>query len=73
MKENDAACVIPEQELNPEVLAGLICNLLRDESKLSVLAENSSRLGKQDATSRIVALIEKVIKNNNKKGKNFNI
>lgn len=61
LAKNDAAMIIPDDKLKPDVLSHKIIELLQNYDKLKALAENSKKLGKPDASAKIVALLENVI------------
>lgn len=55
LRRKGAATVIPEGELSPERLAGEIKSILKDESKLSQMAQASRSLGNPKAAEMIVS------------------
>ena len=57
LEKHGAAKVIPDREINGEVLADLVIQLLDSPSRLQSMARASKRLGKPDATERLVALV----------------
>jgi UDP-N-acetylglucosamine--N-acetylmuramyl-(pentapeptide) pyrophosphoryl-undecaprenol N-acetylglucosamine transferase len=61
LRKRGAALVIKENDLNGEVLYNKIKNLLNEKSRLKDMSMNSLKLGKVDATEKIVDLI---LKNN---------
>jgi UDP-N-acetylglucosamine--N-acetylmuramyl-(pentapeptide) pyrophosphoryl-undecaprenol N-acetylglucosamine transferase len=68
LKRSGAACVIPEKDLTPDRLSEEIHSLLADQTKLQEMAAKSRKLGKPDATWRLVDEMEKLLK---KKGEVF--
>lgn len=57
LEDNRAGLVIREEELNAERLAGELTKLMLDRERLSVMAENSKKLGKRCAARDIAELI----------------
>lgn len=64
LKNNDAADVILEKDLNGRVLAGRVLSLMQDRMKLLKMGNESKKTGKPDAAKEIVEqcckLVEKV-------------
>jgi UDP-N-acetylglucosamine--N-acetylmuramyl-(pentapeptide) pyrophosphoryl-undecaprenol N-acetylglucosamine transferase len=59
--ERDAAEVIADKDLTPEILAGKISTLLRDEARLRRLARNARAFARVDAASRIARSMEQLV------------
>jgi len=59
--ERDAAEVIADKDLTPEILAGKISALLRDEARLRRLARNARAFARVDAASRIARSMEQLV------------
>jgi UDP-N-acetylglucosamine--N-acetylmuramyl-(pentapeptide) pyrophosphoryl-undecaprenol N-acetylglucosamine transferase len=59
--DRDAALVIPDKELTPEVLAGKIESLLRDEQRLRRLGRNARAFARIDAAQRIARSMEQLV------------
>lgn len=57
LEKNGAGVMVLEKDLNGEMLNDLIMNLLSNKKKLNVMAENSKKLGKVDATEKILSII----------------
>ncbi len=60
LEEVGAAVVIPDQELTGDRLLAVLRPLLHDRSRLAAMAAASRRLGKPDATKRLVAVLDAV-------------
>ena len=56
----EAAVLIPEAKLTPEVLAEQITSILTNPEAAERMAANALRLAKPDATDRLVALVENI-------------
>jgi len=59
--ERDAALVIPDKELTPEVLAQKIESLLRDEPRLRRIGRNARAFARIDAAQRIARSMEHLV------------
>jgi UDP-N-acetylglucosamine--N-acetylmuramyl-(pentapeptide) pyrophosphoryl-undecaprenol N-acetylglucosamine transferase len=59
--ERDAALVIADKDLTPELLAKTIETLLRDEPRLRRLGRNARAFARVDAAQRIARSMEQVI------------
>jgi UDP-N-acetylglucosamine--N-acetylmuramyl-(pentapeptide) pyrophosphoryl-undecaprenol N-acetylglucosamine transferase len=59
--ERDAALVIADKELTPEVLAKTIESLIRDEPRLRRLGRNARAFAKVDAAQRIARSMEQLV------------
>jgi UDP-N-acetylglucosamine--N-acetylmuramyl-(pentapeptide) pyrophosphoryl-undecaprenol N-acetylglucosamine transferase len=59
--ERDAAEVIADKDLTPEILAGKISALLRDEARLRRLARNARAFARVDAATRIARSMEQLV------------
>ena len=59
--DRDAALVIADHELTPEVLAGKIESLVRDEPRLRRLARNARAFARVDAAQRIARSMEQLV------------
>ncbi len=60
MKENGAAEVILDEELNGELLVSLIKKLFADQLKLNSMKRNSRKLGRPEARDKLVKEIRKI-------------
>jgi len=63
LEKCDAATVILESELNENVLLDRVKSLLWNKKKIADMALNSRKLGKPEATSAIVDMIEELLSN----------
>jgi UDP-N-acetylglucosamine--N-acetylmuramyl-(pentapeptide) pyrophosphoryl-undecaprenol N-acetylglucosamine transferase len=59
--DRDAAEVIADKDLNPEILAGKVEALLRDEPRLRRLARNARAFARIDAAQRIARSMEQLV------------
>jgi len=61
LMDRDAAEVIADKDLNPEILAGKVEALLRDEPRLRRLARNARAFARIDAAQRIARSMEQLV------------
>ena len=61
LQERDAAMVIADKDLTPEILADKISELLRDEARLRRLSRNARAFARVDAASRIARSMEQLV------------
>ena len=59
--ERDAALLIPDKDLTPEVLAAKIESLIRDEPRLRRLGRNARAFARVDAAQRIARSMEQLV------------
>ncbi len=62
LENNGAAAMILEKDLTGEKLNNLILDLLNKKNKLEKMAQNSKKLGKLDATEKIISIIRELMK-----------
>jgi len=55
MVKSGAAWILPQRDLNPETLAEILKPLLSKRERISILSEAAHKLGKPDATQKVVA------------------
>jgi UDP-N-acetylglucosamine--N-acetylmuramyl-(pentapeptide) pyrophosphoryl-undecaprenol N-acetylglucosamine transferase len=61
LQERDAAMVIADKDLTPEILADKVSELLRDEARLRRLSRNARAFARVDAASRIARSMEQLV------------
>src|SRR5439155_21625771 len=59
--DRDAAEVIADKDLSPEILAGKVEALLRDEARLRRLSRNARAFARVDAAQRIARSMEQLV------------
>ena len=60
-EKNEASIVLLEKDLNGELLYKTIYDLLNNNEKLKNMSQNSKKLGKIDATRKIIEIIDEII------------
>jgi UDP-N-acetylglucosamine--N-acetylmuramyl-(pentapeptide) pyrophosphoryl-undecaprenol N-acetylglucosamine transferase len=60
LERADAACLMPQSALTPQVLAGRIAKLMGDAARLERIAANARALGRKDAVARLADLVEEL-------------
>ena len=60
LSDTGAARLLPQPQLNPESLAGLLGSLLADRGQLHDMGLSAYRLARRDATSRVADLCEEL-------------
>ena len=61
LDEKGAGVMVLEKDLSGQKLNTLIWELLRDENRLNIMARNSKKLGKIDATDKIMDIINELV------------
>ncbi|HOV79784.1 MAG TPA: undecaprenyldiphospho-muramoylpentapeptide beta-N-acetylglucosaminyltransferase [Bacillota bacterium] len=63
LEKEGAAVVVPDRDLNGELLCRLISKLLDDPARLGAMASASKKLGKKNALQDIIDCVDELIRN----------